>query len=104
MPFWVVLGALIPIRRSEWGDLSPGVSTGESVELTKLGPESHERLALFIGDLGEIRCHSDLLILQQEWALGPCLQEDLPSLLMLKEARSDRAGHPEDMERGRPTL
>ncbi|KAJ1082143.1 hypothetical protein NDU88_002313 [Pleurodeles waltl] len=55
---------------------------------------SQERLVLFICDPGKIHCHSDLLIFQQEWTLRPCLQKDLPGLLVTEKTRDDRAGSP----------
>ncbi|KAJ1218455.1 hypothetical protein NDU88_006035 [Pleurodeles waltl] len=60
----------------------------------KKRPERQKRLVLFIRDPGEIRCHSDLMILQQEWTLSPCLQKKLPGLLMMEKARDDSAGSP----------
>ncbi|KAJ1088166.1 hypothetical protein NDU88_001325 [Pleurodeles waltl] len=77
---------------------------GERLKLTKLGPESQERLALFNRDPGKIRCHSDLLIFHQEWTLGLCLQEDLLGLFVPEKTRNGQAGPPEVIERGRPTL
>ncbi|KAJ1128082.1 hypothetical protein NDU88_006464 [Pleurodeles waltl] len=65
-----------------------------SVDFTELRPESQKRLALFIRDPGEICCHSDLMILQQEWTLRPCLQKDLPGLLMMEKTCDDRTGRP----------
>ncbi|KAJ1181364.1 hypothetical protein NDU88_006571 [Pleurodeles waltl] len=67
----------------------------------ELRPESQERLALFIRDSGEIRCHSDLHILQQEWTLRPCLQKDLPGLLVLEKTCNDRVGPPRGYRVGR---
>ncbi|KAJ1176354.1 hypothetical protein NDU88_001636 [Pleurodeles waltl] len=72
--------------------------------LMELGPESQECLTLVVGNLGEIPCHSDLLVLQQKRALGSHLREDLSCLLMRQEACNDRAGPPEDVDQGGLTL
>ncbi|KAJ1137138.1 hypothetical protein NDU88_003551 [Pleurodeles waltl] len=64
-------------------------------EFTELRPERQKRPALFIRDPGEMRCHSDLMILQQEWTLSPCLQKNLPGLLMTEKAHDDWAGSPQ---------
>ncbi|KAJ1079725.1 hypothetical protein NDU88_000034 [Pleurodeles waltl] len=63
--------------------------------LTELRPESQKRLLLFLHDPGDIRCHSDLMILQQEWTLRPCLQKYLPGLVMTEKTRDDRARSPQ---------
>ncbi|KAJ1162042.1 hypothetical protein NDU88_002521 [Pleurodeles waltl] len=67
--------------------------------LRELGPESQECLTLVVGNLGEIHCHSDFLVLQQKQALGSRLREDLSRLLMPQEACP-----PEYVNRGGPTL
>ncbi|KAJ1104971.1 hypothetical protein NDU88_002379 [Pleurodeles waltl] len=68
------------------------------VQFPELWPEGQERLSLLIRNPGEVRCHSDLVTLQQEWTLRPSCRENLLSLLMAEEASDDRAGPPEVAE------
>ncbi|KAJ1127860.1 hypothetical protein NDU88_006253 [Pleurodeles waltl] len=79
-----------------WGGVTLGVRSIDDGGswMKELRLESQKRLKLFIRDPGEIRCHSDLLILQQDWTLTPCLQKDQSGLLVPEKTHDDRVGLP----------